>query len=154
MKPQVLSSIVGDLYDHLPELREILMNASLHRPLLTERKAVAVRIIRRGVEILKALRLQDPKAYDDLQFLSSESAHWAFLYAQSGTPVKECVKLFIELARKTTKGKTHPGAKASAVRTGDMYCSACDQLWEPTPRWAPERCPDCGHRLVVPVSVQ
>lgn len=66
------------------------------------------RLCKRGVEILRALRTQDPKCYDDLQFVDEYTAFWAFLYAQSGTPINECARVLRTQARKAARGAQPP----------------------------------------------
>lgn len=114
MNPNDLSIKTAELAQLLGVFSELLQKAERFRSTdLTGGSAGFDRLCKRGVKILRTLRTQDPKCYDDLQFIDGGTAYWAFLYAQSGTPIVECARILKIQARKSAGGA--PSSKACAT---------------------------------------
>jgi hypothetical protein len=105
MNPDVLSIAIAEQARLLGVFSELLQKAESYRATrLTGGRKGFDRLCKRGVEILRVLRKQDPKCFDDLIFASGLTAHWAFLYAQSGTPISECARVLRTQVREAARG--------------------------------------------------
>ncbi len=104
MKPHDTADYLLMISEHLGTFRQVLANVDARHFATPWSARYRDRVFKRSVKILEVLKREHAKVYDDLQFLDSNASLWMFLYIQSSTPVKECVRLITRLVAQKARG--------------------------------------------------